>query len=98
MPTWSRYDVHGDTPIIIWPLRFEDEDCKGLNGLLGQLSDEKRATKEREACNDRSGPGFKRKQNLDHGEEGSNLNSKHHKVYEKVIEDGKEVLVIEDSD
>ena len=42
MPTWSRYDVHGDTPIIIRPLGFEDEDCKGLNGLLGQLSDEKR--------------------------------------------------------
>ena len=64
MPTWSRYDVCGDTPIIIWPLEFEDEDCKRLNGLLGQLSNEKKATKEREVCNDRSGPGFKRKQAL----------------------------------
>lgn len=106
IPTWSRYDVHGETLVIIWPLDFEDEDCKGLKGLLTQLGDwtnnkkmiSSLKGKEKAVCCSRSAE-IKRKKRVDCGEGGSDPK---HRKYEVIIEitgrESKEVLVIDDSD
>jgi hypothetical protein len=106
IPTWSRYDICGETPVIIRPLDFEDEDCRGLEGLLTQLEDQtydKKTSssskgKEKAVCYSRSAE-LKRKKKVDCGEGGSDLKRR---KYEVIIEltggESKEVLVIDDSD